>query len=63
MEKIIKIKDNEIITIRSNSTMQLYSYVKNEVTRKSSFNKYAFIEYLKGLQVPKKYINQIEKGE
>jgi hypothetical protein len=38
----------------------LYTYYVNGNEKKSSFNKYAFIEYLKSINIPKKYINAID---
>lgn len=44
----------------------LYSYIKinskdyTQDTSKHTFNKYAFIEYLKSINIPKKYIKEVE---
>ena len=46
-----------IITINSNGVNSCYSWIdNNENTRKTSFNKYAFIEYLKDCDISKKYL-------
>lgn len=56
---IIQVNSNSYIVITDNNLQALYSYYNNDNCKKSSFNKYAFIEYLKGIQVPKKYIKQL----
>lgn len=59
----------EYIKIATNTTgtATLYSYVKickNPMLDKSkhSYNKDAFIQWLKGANIPKKYITEVEKG-
>ena len=51
-----------IITINSNGVNSCYSWRdNNENTRKTSFNKYAFIEYLKDCDISKKYLKELEE--
>lgn len=62
IEEYIKITNN------IDNTCILYSYVKissksNECKSKHTFNKFAFIEYLNSIQLPKKYIKEVEKYE
>ena len=73
MSKIIikNTKDKEeYIKIQKNSTntITMYSYIytndkTNQSISKSLANKYSFIEYLKGRNIPKKYISQVEMYE
>ena len=57
---------SEYITIRSNNKLTLYSYTKLNIANdtvinsKSLFNKYAFIEYLKSINIKKSIIQEIE---
>ena len=70
-KKTIYIKENKlthlweyIATTSNNYGITLYNYYngKNvDTATKSTFNKYAFIEYLKSVQIPKKYITKVEK--
>ena len=60
IEEYIKIIDN------SDKTNTMYSYIRigNDFNRsKHTFNKYAFIEYLRSIKAPKKYIKEVEKYE
>lgn len=65
---IIKIKENknglveQVIAITNVNNITIYNYYdgKNLDAKKSTFNKYVMIEYLKSVQVPKKYIKQVE---
>ena len=71
-KKILYIKENkttklwQYISITTNSNgISIYNYYngKNiDTATKSTFNKYTFIEYLKSIQIPKKYINEIENN-
>lgn len=60
IEEYIKIAENV------DKTCILYSYVKinsKDCTQdrdKHSFNKYAFVEYLRSINIPKKYIKEVE---
>lgn len=56
-----KNKGCKYINILSNENNTLYSFYDgiSDVAKKSSFNKYSFIEYLKGIQIPKKYIKML----
>jgi len=59
-EEYIKIMQN----ISKTNTM--YSYIKISNTdnkSKHTFNKTAFIEYLKSINLPKKYIKEVEESE
>lgn len=67
---VIKIKQlktkEEYITIKGNEHTTMYTYVldcNNSIFNKSksSFNKYAFIEYLKSIGISKKIIKQVEE--
>lgn len=54
---------DEYIQINSNEWQQCYTYVKNspQVDRyRTTFNKYAFIEFLQSIQIPKKFIKEVE---
>lgn len=60
IEEYIKISENV------DKTCTLYSYIKinsknyAQDTSKHLFNKYAFVEYLKSINIPKKYIKEVE---
>lgn len=60
IEEYIKIAENV------DKTCTLYSYIKinsknyAQDTSKSTFNKYSFINYLKSINIPKKYIKEVE---
>lgn len=59
-EEYIKIMQN------ADNTATMYSYIKisdTENKSKHTFNKTAFIEYLNSIQLPKKYIKEVEKSE
>lgn len=59
--KIIDMNKKGTIKILSNETSTCYTWKDTDDNiRKTSFNKYAFIEYLKGCNIPKKYIKQLE---
>lgn len=63
-QKTIHYNNNydDYITITTNENgVSTYSYCKNDRVVKTTFNKYAFIEYLKGTEVKRKYIKEIEK--
>lgn len=64
-KKIIRYSRNydDYMTITSNDTMTLYTLYKNNKEVKASFNKDAFIEYLKGYKIPKKYIMEVKNYE
>ena len=60
--QVVKIltKTNEYIRIAtSNSGANMYSYYVNDEVTKCTFNKASFIEYLKSVKVPKKYIKEV----
>jgi hypothetical protein len=68
-KSIINIKENkttslmEYISATSNNQgITIYNYYngKTENATKSTFNKYAFIEYLKSIQISKRIIKQVE---
>lgn len=72
MEKIIittkKTKNqngNCFIKILKSGTNICYSYYDGKYSidepKKSTFNKFSFIEYLKNIKVPKKYIKEVEE--
>ena len=54
------------ITENTNKTNTLYIYKRinnkgyTQETSKSTFNKYSFINYLKSINIPKKYIKEVE---
>ena len=60
IEEYIKIAENV------GKTCTLYSYIKinsknyAQDTSKHLFNKQAFIEYLRSINIPKKYIKEVE---
>ena len=60
IEEYIKISENV------DKTWTLYSYIKisskdyTQDTDKHLFNKQAFIEYLRSINIPKKYIKEVE---
>lgn len=57
---------DEYITIKSNETQTLYTYTKESNTtniHKSLFNKDAFIQYLKSIQIASKYIKEVQDYE
>ena len=59
-EEYIKIMQN------IDKTNTRYSYIKISNTdskSKHTFNKTAFIEYLKSINLPKKYIKEVEESE
>ena len=69
--KVIHIRENkttllnECITSVTNSNgITIYSYYngKQIEPKKSTFNKASFIEYLKSIQLPKKYIKQVDSN-
>ena len=61
----------EYIKIATNidKTNTMYSYIKisskdyTQDKSKHTFNKQVFIDYLKGINVPKKYIKEVEESE
>ena len=62
MVKNIELKNTDIIRISNNGgAFNLYSYYKKDNLQKNSFNKWAFIEYLKSIKTSKKYIDLIIK--
>lgn len=54
------------ITENTNKTNTLYIYKRinnkgyTQEISKSTFNKYSFINYLKSINIPKKYIKEVE---
>ena len=59
-EEYIKIMQN------TDKTNTMYSYIKISNTdnkSKHTFNKTAFIEYLKSINMQKKYIKEVEESE
>ena len=46
--------------INGNCSYSYYNGNSIDLPSKSTFNKYSFIEYLKGCNIPKKYIKEIE---
>lgn len=59
-EEYIKIMQN------IDKTNTMYSYIKiSNIDNKSkhTFNKTAFIEYLKSINLPRKYIKEVEESE
>lgn len=60
IEEYIQITEN---TNKTN-TLYIYKRINNKgyahESGKSTFNKYAFIEYLKSINIPKKYIKEVE---
>ena len=72
MEKIIittkKTKNQDgncFIKILKSGANIYYSYYDGKYSidepKKSTFNKFSFIEYLKNIKVPKKYIKEVEE--
>ncbi len=68
---LLYIKENKITgawdyikAVTNTNGITIYNYYKsnNDNAVKSTFNKYAFVEYLKSIQVPKKYIKQVENN-
>lgn len=51
---------NNYITITSNGNACVYTWYKDDQARYTSFNKWAFIDYLKGCRIPKKYLKEVE---
>ena len=68
LQNIIYTKENKdstknYIKITTNvSGVSLYSYYANgnDTPKKTSFNKWSFIEYLKSIKIPKKYIDMLQ---
>ena len=54
--------DNYITITTNDNGITAYTYCKNDGVVKTTFNKYAFIEYLKGTNVRQKYIKEIERS-
>ena len=54
--------DNYITITTNDNGITAYTYCKNDSVVKTTFNKYAFIEYLKGTNVKQKYIKEIERS-
>lgn len=54
--------DNYITITTNDNGITAYTYCKNDRTVKTTFNKYAFIEYLKGANVKQKFIKEIERS-
>ena len=52
--------NDNYITITANDNATVYTHYKNDRPVKTTFNKYAFIEYLKGTTVPNKYRKEVE---
>ena len=68
---LLYIKENKttgawdyIKVVTNTNGITIYNYYKSDKDDavKSTFNKYAFIEYLKSIQVAKKYIKQVENN-
>lgn len=58
--KIINIREGEYIRIRIDWNKMLCTYYKGDREVKSLFNPNAFIQWLRGAGIPKKYIKQVE---
>ena len=55
---------NNYITITTNeNNMSVYNYYEKDNVKKTTFNKYSFIEYLKSTtKVKQKYIKEVERS-
>lgn len=53
----------QIISTINNTLYRYYGYSSITEPEKSTFNKYSFIEYLKSIGIPKKYISKVEMYE
>lgn len=55
--------DNYITITTNESGISAYTYCVNDNVKKTTFNKYSFIEYLKSAtKVKQKYIKEIERS-